>query len=385
MPDSQFRPTYAEINLDAVRHNFRLIKDAAGSATELLAIVKADAYGHSAVEVSRVLAAEGASLLVVAMVEEAIELRQAGIEQPILVMGAVWPGQETYYLEYKLTPYLFDIETARRLDTYCKSAGTVCPYHLKVDTGMGRLGVPFESITEALESLSQLKSLRMEGVMTHFALADEPEERLTDLQVERFRSVLEAVRDAGFDPRYIHAANSAGIFTRELPECNLARPGIALYGGWPSHHFEHLNLVQVMSLRTRIAKIKTVPTGAGVSYGHKFRADRPTRVATLPVGYADGYNRLLTNRGEALVRGQRVPVIGTVCMDWIMLDVTDVDGVAVGDEVTLLGNDQQGNVIRAEEWAAKIGTINYEVFCGISKRVPRVFLTTRIKPGSDLI
>ena len=368
------RPTYAEINLEALRHNFRLIREAAGSGTELLAVVKADAYGHGAVAASRLFAAEGAPLLAVALVEEALELRRAGIDLPILVMGGVRPGAENLFVEHNLTPYLFDLSTARRFAQTFAAAGRECRYHLKVDTGMGRIGVPLAELDSALQELAQLDSMRMAGLMTHFALADEPDSPVTGRQVECFRQALAAVRAAGFNPQYIHAANSAGIFTRELPECNLARPGIALYGGWPSQHFEHLDLRPVMSLRTRIAQLKIVPPGSGVSYGHRFVADRETRVATLPVGYADGYNRLLTGRGEALVRGQRVPVIGTVCMDWIMLDVTDVADAVVDDEVTLLGSDRQGHVIRAEEWADKVGTINYEVFCGISKRVPRIYV-----------
>ncbi len=238
---------------------------------------------------------------------------------------------------------------------------------------MGRIGIPESELGTVLKNLQQLECMRLDGLMTHFARADEPDVPLTDQQIELFRSVLLKVRESGFEPNYIHAANSAGIFTKEIPECNLARPGIALYGGWPSRQFKDLDLRPVMSLRTRIAQLKTIAPGSGVSYGHKFVAKRETRVATLPVGYADGYNRLLTNRGEAFVGERRVPVIGTVCMDWIMLDVTDVDDVSVGDEVTLLGYDAQGNLLRAEDWAEKIGTINYEVFCGISKRVPRVY------------
>ncbi len=366
------RPTYAEIDLAAARHNFSLLRGAAGEGTALLAVIKADAYGHGALELGRLYVDEGAPLLAVALVEEAIELRRAGIQAPILVMGAVTPGHEQHFVECGLTPYLFDLDTAERLSRSYREAGQTCRYHLKVDTGMGRIGVPLAELEPVLTRLGELDSMQMEGVMTHFARADEPDEPLTEIQAGHFRSVLRDVKAAGFAPRYIHAANSAGILTRELPECNLARPGIALYGGWPSHHFEDLDLRPVMSLRTRIVQLKTVPAGTGISYGHRFVADRPTRVATLPVGYADGYSRLLTGRGEALVRGRKVPVIGTVCMDWIMIDVTDVAAAEVGDEVTLLGHDGEGNVIRAEELADKIGTINYEVFCNIGRRVPRI-------------
>ncbi len=368
------RPTFAEINLDALRHNYRLIRSCVGSDTDLLAVVKADAYGHGAVAAARVFIEEGAPLLAVALVEEAIELRQAGIAHPILVMGSIRPGGERFFPEYDLIPYLFDLETAERLSREYTSRGMTCHYHLKVDTGMGRIGIPLVELEKVLAGLNQLDNMHLDGLMTHFARADEPDEPLTDLQIDTFRTALAMVKRAGYRPRYIHAANSAGIFTRKLQECTLARPGIALYGGWPSDYFKNLDLRPVMSLRTQIAHLKTVPTGTGISYGHKFISQRETRVATLPVGYADGYNRRLTNLGEGLLRGQRVPVIGTVCMDWILIDVTDVDGVVVGDDVTLLGTDGAGNVIRAEELADKIGTINYEVFCGISKRVPRIHL-----------
>lgn len=369
--DHILRPTYAEIKLDALRHNYRLLQAAAGNDISLLAVVKADAYGHGAVPVARALVDENAPLLAVALVEEAIELRRVGISQPILVMGAVRPGHEQYFIEHDLQPYIFDFETAERLaQTYAK-AGMECRYHLKVDTGMGRIGVPLDDVEATLEKLKHLDAMQMIGLMTHFARADEPDEELTDVQVDRFGSLVKTVEQAGFSPGYIHAANSAGILSGKSPECNLARPGIALYGGWPSSSFEQFDLKPVMSLRTEVVQVKTVPAGTGISYGHKYTTDRPTRVATLPVGYADGYNRLLTNRGEVLIHGRRAPVIGTVCMDWIMIDVTDIDSASVGDEVTLLGDDGEGRIIRAEEWADKIGTINYEVFCGIGKRVPR--------------
>jgi alanine racemase len=213
----------------------------------------------------------------------------------------------------------------------------------------------------------------MEGIISHLALADEPKHPFSDEQLELFRQSLAAVRAAGFSPRHIHLSNSADIFSREIPETNLVRPGIVLYGGLPADHLAgHLDLRPVMSFRSAVAQIKTVPAGTGISYSHRFRAERPTTIAAIPVGYADGYNRLLTNRGEVLVRGQRARITGTVCMDWILVDVTDIPGVQVGDPVTLLGRDN-GQVITAEEWAGKIGTISYEVFCLISKRVPRVY------------
>lgn len=367
------RPTYADIDLSAVVHNYRLLSARAGSGVTVLAVVKADAYGHGAIPVSRALAEAGAPMFAVATIEEAAALRHAGIEQPILVMGVVMPGQEELLLQYRLTPYIYDLETARRLSALVSNRCCRIGYHLKVDTGMSRIGFDPVDLPQVLSTLKQFDRLDMQGVMSHFALADVPDDPFSAEQVTRFKAILAAVRAAGFDPQYIHQANSAGILTGVAADCNLARPGIALYGGFPSEAFTGLDLQPVMNLRSAIAQIRTVAAGTGVSYGHRFVAERPTRIATVPIGYADGYNRLLSGQGEVLLHRQRVPVAGRVCMDWIMLDVTDVAEARVGDEVTLLGRDHDGNLLRAEEWAEKIGTINYEVFCGISQRVPRLY------------
>jgi alanine racemase len=366
------RPTHIEIDLDALRHNFQQARlQAAGR--QILAVVKADAYGHGAAHVAPALQRAGADRFGVAIVEEGIELRQAGIELPILVLGGIYPGQEEDLLRHRLTPALYDLEAARRLNERARAAGQVCPWHLKIDTGMGRIGFRPEELPALLPELTRLDGLRLEGVISHLALADEPEHPFTDDQLKLFRGALAQLRAAGFAPSLIHTANSAALFSRDIPECNLVRPGIALYGALPSACFAgRLDLRPVMSFRTRVAQVKNVPAGTGVSYGHRFRADRPTILAAIPVGYADGYNRLLSNKGEVLVRGRRAKVAGTVCMDWTLLDVTDIPEVAVGDQVTLLGRDN-GNTITAEEWAERVGSISYEVFCQVSKRVPRVY------------
>lgn len=365
------RPTHVEIDLEALRHNLQLARRQAGPDRLVLAVVKADAYGHGAARVAPVLQAAGADCFGVAMVEEGIELRRAGIVQPILVLGGLYPEQEEEVASYGLTPCLFDLAAARRLNTHALATGRVLPFHLKIDTGMGRVGFRPEELAAILSEFSALKGLTMEGVITHLALADEPEHRFTDEQLRLFRLCLGQIRAAGFSPRYIHLANSAALFSREIPECNLVRPGIVLYGGLPSTHFAgRLDLRPVMSFRTSVAQLKWVPAGTGISYGHRFRASGPTTLAAIPVGYADGYSRHLSCQGEVLIRGRRAPVAGTVCMDWTLIDVSHIPGVAVGDQVTLLGRDN-GNIITAEEWAAKVGTISYEVFCQVSKRVPR--------------
>lgn len=367
------RPTCVEIDLNALRHNYAAARRQAGPGRALLAVVKADAYGHGASRVAPVLADAGVDLFGVAIVEEGVELRAAGIRQPILVLGGIFPGQEEDLFRHQLTPTIFDLDLARRLDRLAAARGEVLPFHLKIDTGMGRIGFRPAELAGVLATLSELKSLRLEGVSSHLALADEPEHPFTEEQLQRFRAALVTVRAAGQTPRHIHISNSAALFSRDIPECNLVRPGIVLYGGLPSSAFSgRIDLQPVMSFRSRIAQLKVVPGGTGISYSHRFVATGETLIAAVPVGYADGYSRHLTGKGEVLVRGRRAPVTGTICMDWAMIDVSAIPGVAVGDEVTLLGRDN-GNIITGEEWAEKAGTIAYEVFCQVSKRVPRIY------------
>ncbi|APG25332.1 MAG: alanine racemase [Syntrophotalea acetylenica] len=366
------RPTRVEIDLEALKHNFRQAQTLAGPEQGILAVVKADAYGHGAAHVATALQDVGARMFGVAIVEEGVSLREAGVVCPILVLGGLYPGQEQELLRFGLVPTLFDMDTARRLDACARTAGVVLPYHMKLDTGMSRVGFRAADLAWVLEELRTLPGLRMDGLFSHLALADEPKDPVNRRQHDVFRDCLARVRQSGFAPRYVHLSNSAALLTGEAPECNLARPGILLYGGLPSEAFAgRFDLRPVMSFRTRVAQVRSVPEGTGVSYGHRFVAGRPTVLAIIPVGYADGYSRHLSNVGEVLVRGRRARVAGTVCMDWTMIDVTDIPGVAVGDEVTLLGCDN-GQCITADEWARRIGTISYEVFCQFSKRVPRV-------------
>jgi alanine racemase len=367
------RPTHVEIDLAALRYNLQQARRQAGPGCQVLAVVKADAYGHGAARVAPALQAAGADCFGVAMVEEGVELRRAGIVRPILVLGGIYPDQEEEVGRHALTPCLFDLAAARRLNAFALAAGGVFPFHLKLDTGMGRVGFRPEELSAVLGEFAVLKGLTMEGVITHLALADEPEHPFTDEQLRLFRDCLGQIRAAGFAPRFTHLANSAALFSRKTPECNMVRPGIVLYGSLPSAHFAgRLDLRPVMSFRTSVTQLKTVPAGTGISYGHRFRASQPTTLAAIPVGYADGYSRHLSCQGEVLVHGRRAMVAGTVCMDWTLIDVSHIPDVAVGDQVTLLGRDN-GNVISAEEWAGKVGSISYEVFCQVSKRVPRIY------------
>ncbi len=368
------RPTRVEIDLDALRFNLRQVRERVGPACEILAVVKADAYGHGASGVAPALAAAGADQFGVALVGEGVALHRYGLPQPIVVLGGVFPGEEQDVLKHDLQPALYDLDTARRLDAAARTNGIRIPCHLKVDTGMGRLGFRPERLAEVLAALKGLSGVEVRGVISHLALADEPDQPFTSTQIECFQAVVAQVRAAGFAPRYRHLANSAAIYSRDLAGCNLVRPGISLYGGLTGTPFEQtVPQRPVMSFLSQVAQLKEVPAGEGISYAHRFVTQRPSLVAAVPVGYADGYNRLLTNRGDVLIRGRRAPVAGTVCMDWILVDVTAIPDVAVGDRVTLLGRD--GNeCVTALEWADKLGTITYEVFCNISKRVPRVFV-----------
>jgi alanine racemase len=369
------RPTRVEIDLAALRFNLQQVRKRVGPACEILAVVKADAYGHGASGVAPALAAAGADQFGVALVGEGQALRRYRLTQPIVVLGGVFPGEEGDLLAHDLQPALYDLDTARRLDAAARAGGRRIPCHLKVDTGMGRLGFRPERLAEVLAVLQGLAGIELRGLASHLALADEPEKPFTAAQIEHFQAVIAQVRAAGFAPRYTHIANSAAIYSRELAGCNLVRPGISLYGGLTGSPYEQeVPQRPVMRFLSQVAQLKEVPAGEGISYAHRFVTKRPSLMAAVPVGYADGYNRLLTNKGEVLIRGRRAPVAGTVCMDWILVDVTHIPGVSVGDRVTLLGRDGD-ECITAREWADKVGTITYEVFCNVSKRVPRVFVS----------
>jgi alanine racemase len=375
------RPTVVEIDLAALRHNFSLVKKSVPEGCGILAVVKADAYGHGFQYVSEELEKLGVDAYAVAFLAEGVQLRMSGVYRTVLILGGIYPGEERRCIGLNISTALFSLEQAEALD---RAALEIKCYrkakvHLEIDTGMGRLGVPYDQAPEFLAQLKKFENLELEGVFAHFASADELDESgraYTKLQAERLHSVVREARRLGFSPRYVHTANSAGVLTLDLPFCNLVRPGIILYGGLPSKDFtEVADYKPVMRLTSKVAMLKWVEPGTSISYGRRYIAEKRALIASVPVGYADGYCRSLTNRGEALIRGQRARVAGTVCMDWIMLDVTDVKGVAVGDDVTLLGPDPQGDCISAEELAEKAGTIPYEIFCGIStRRVRRVYI-----------
>jgi alanine racemase len=372
------RPTIAEIDLSALRHNYQEISKTIPAGYGILAVVKADAYGHGFMDIAMEMETLGVTAFGVAFLAEGIQLRKSGIDRPILILGGVYPGQEKKCIGFNLSTAIFSLEQARLLNYVAGKMFRKAKVHVKIDTGMGRLGIPYEEASAFFSRLGGMKHIELEGIFSHFASADELDEdgrEFTARQVETFAKMVTQARSEGFSPRYVHIANTAAAFSLDLPFCNMVRPGIALYGALPSADFTgKMDLWPVMHLKSRVAMLKWVEPGVSISYARRYVASGKTLVASVPVGYADGYSRSLTNRGEAIIRGKRARVAGTVCMDWIMFDVTHIEGVAVGDEVVLIGCDRAGNCIRAEEVAAWAGTIPYEVFCGVSKRVPRVYI-----------
>lgn len=378
---SSKRPTWAEINLDNLVHNYSITKAAVGTGVAIMAAVKADAYGHGAVECSRALDAAGVDWFGVALPEEGVTLREAGITRPVLCLAGFWEGQEESVLIHRLRPVVHRLDLLERLDCAAQRAGVVADYHLKVDTGMGRLGVPFDELGSFLNSATRFKNVKLDGVMTHLASADCPDQReFTEQQMNRFESSVELVRAAGHRPAWIHEANSAGTHAYPRSRGNLVRLGGVLYGLWrdvTDRSIEPLDWRPVMSVRTRIMLLKTVPAGAALGYGGTFVTSRESRIATLAIGYEDGLRRELSNRGQVIVRGQFAPIVGRVSMDLTLIDVTDVEGVSEGDDVVVIGS-QGSSQITAEKVAARIGTISYEVTCGMSDRVPRVYLQSEL-------
>jgi len=370
------RPTWAEIDLDDLAFNFDSVRKFIGDKVKYMAVVKADAYGHGAVECSRRLETGGIDWFGVALPEEGVELREAGIRKLILCMGGFWPGQEALVLNYGLTPVVYQIERAESLNRAAKDRGTIAAVHVKVDTGMGRIGFRHDEAAEFAEQIKGLDHLRVEGMMTHFAVADDlGENAYTDLQTARFNDAVNVFRERGHNPVYLDLANSPGAIAHPSASGTMVRLGGVLYGlggdVLPSG-IDKPELRPVLSLKTNIAFLKRVLPGETLGYGRTFRAGREMVAATLPVGYKDGYNRLLSNTGRVIVRGMYAPVIGRISMDWTIVDVSDIPGAAEGDEVVLIGSDD-GAYVTAEEIAAKIGTISYEVTCSVDRRVPRLF------------
>lgn len=370
---STLLPTYATVNLAALAHNLSRIKRYLSPGCEVMAVVKANAYGHGALETAQALTRQGIGRFAVASLDEGIALRQAGLSASIVVLGALFEKQVSDLVAHRLTPVVSDGRILPSLAKAARTHPTPYPIHLKVETGMGRLGFSPEELLSILDNPILRSPLQVEGMMTHLADADGKDSIFTERQLGAFRTVLEQIRERGVTIPLVHTANSAAIVRFPDAHYSLVRPGIMLYG----YHtlpatVPTPDLRPVLSLRTTIVQLRTIPRGGTVSYNGTFVAPRPTRIAVLPIGYADGYSRRLSHRGSVLIQGRRAPIVGLVCMDMIMVDVTDLASVQVGEIVTLIG--QQGREsIWANEVADWIGTISYEVLCGIGSRVPRLF------------
>jgi alanine racemase len=369
------RPTIAEIDLDALVDNLRSIRDLVGEGVKVMGVVKANAYGHGAVECSRRLEAEGIDWLGVAIVEEGIELREAGVGAPILCFGSFWPGQEQLLFDHDITPVVFDLDRALLLDIKAGELGLTKNVHVKVDTGMERVGVPYRDVEDWSEEFRRFENLNVEGLMTHFAAADDLADKFTNLQMRRFANAVSTFHKKGFRPSILDMANSPGTVAHTDSRATMVRIGGIIYGLGDDvlpHGVARPELSPVMSLHTRVAHIKNVPAGKSVGYGRTFTTKRESVIATLPIGYHDGLSRSLSNIGSSIIKGQFAPIVGRISMDWTTIDVTAVPDVSVGDVVTFIG--KQGDAsIKAEGIASLRGTISYEVTCGISHRVRRVY------------
>ena len=366
--------TWAEIDLDAIRHNARLLKTSARGGCELMVAVKANAYGHGAIPVSRAALDAGASRLAVSRVEEGIELRQAGIDAPILLLGYTLPCESGAIVSWDLTPTVNSEAQARALSDAARAQGRALPIHVKVDTGMSRYGLLPNEVLEFVRFLGDLPGLMLEGLYTHFAVADLPDKSFTREQFDVFQDIVHALQMAGFFFPLKHVSNSAA--TIDLPEMalDMVRCGIALYGLRPSADVKPaVELHPALALKSRVARLRMLPAGASISYGRTYVTDAPKRVALIPVGYGDGYHRIISNRGAVLIRGKRAPILGRVCMDQFVVDVNHIPGVQMHDQVVLIGRQGQGR-IPAEEVARWAETINYEVTTSLLTRLPRVYL-----------
>jgi len=369
-------PIWIEIDLDAIANNVKNIKQLIGEKKELMAVVKGNAYGHDILEVSSVVLNNGATRLAVARLEEGIFLRKAGITVPVLILGLTLKQQAELLVSYNITPTVCEYEMIEKLSESAIKEDKVVKVHLKVDTGMGRIGIFSHDILGFIKKIRALKNVEIEGIFTHFSVADEKDKTYTEKQFRKFMGVLTALEKEGIRIPIKHLGNSATLLDLPHMWLDLVRPGISIYGLYPSTEVQKtIKLIPAHSFKTRIVFLKELSMGKSIGYGRTYTTNqRRTKVASLPLGYADGYNRLLSNQGEVLVRGSRFPVIGRICMDQTMIDVTNLPQVEIGDEVVLWGRQGQEE-ITVEEIAEKIGTINYEiVHMPDKKRVPKLFI-----------
>jgi alanine racemase len=364
---------WVEIDETALYHNVREVKRLLSPQSSLMAVVKADAYGHGAVKVAKTVLDAGGEALAVATLQEGMELRLAQIDAPILILGVINTIEEVKALiQWQLEPTLCCCQQADLVGETLQALGKTLPVHLKLDTGMSRLGVLWEEAVSFVSYVQQFPELEIKSVYSHLATADEKDDTFMRLQKERFESAIAQLRTMGFTPPCLHLANSAATLRDRSFHYDLVRVGLALYGLFPSPELASIaNLKPVLKVKARITQIKDLPAGAGVSYGHQFVAQQPCRIAVVGIGYADGVPRNLSNRLEVLLQGEKVSQIGAITMDQLMLDITASQDVQPGDIVTLIG--EEGNkIITADHWAQQLGTISWEILCGFKHRLPRI-------------
>ncbi|MBA7602525.1 Alanine racemase 1 [subsurface metagenome] len=364
------RATRAIINLGAVSHNIAEIRKKIGNERGLMAMVKADGYGHGAVEVSRAALGSGADSLGVALPEEGQQLREAGIEAPILVVGLSQPEEAYKVVKFRLSQTVASVELLEALDSEAGKASTRVNVHVKVDTGMARIGINPDDAVSFVRRVMDFRNLNLEGIFSHFPSSDERDKTFSMGQIQLFNQVISSLQLAGIEVPKKHMANSGAVLDLPQSYYDMVRPGLMIYGLYSSEEVSRsIVLRPAMTLKTKVSQVKVVPSGTPISYGRTFTTRKKTTVATLSVGYGDGYNRLLSNRGEVLIKGRRVPIIGNVCMDMCMVDASSVEDIQPGDEVILFGEG-----LPVEEIATKIGTIVNEVVAAVSKRVPRLYI-----------
>lgn len=374
---NQYSRVYAEIDLDAVLYNMESMRGNIAENTKIMAVIKADGYGHGAVEIAEAIDhLDYVFGYAVATVEEGLILRKHGIEKPILILGYVFPDQYEAMIRAEIRPTVFTAEMAEELSEAAEKTGMDCKIHFAIDTGMGRIGYQVtEEAADEMTRLAKLPHIMVEGIFTHFAKADEIEKEPTHRQIELFTHMIQMLEQRGVKIPIHHCSNSAGIV--EIPEANmdLVRAGITLYGLWPSDEVDKtkISIKPALSLITHVAYVKELEAGHSISYGGTYTTKETRRIATIPVGYADGYARSLSNKGDVLIHGRRAPICGRVCMDQFMVDVTNIPDVTVGDEVILIGSAGE-ETITMEEVGAISGRFNYEFVCDLGKRIPRVYV-----------
>lgn len=369
------RPYYAEINLDNIKHNILEIKKLVKDKT-IIAVIKADGYGHGAVEVAKVLKEEGIDFFAVAMISEAQELREAGFKDNILVLGYTPEEYYSYAVENDITLTIYDFDLAQKLNDVAEKIGRTAKVHIKIDTGMGRLG--FQTTKEDIETIKKIstfKNLYLEGIYSHFATADDEDKSFAYVQIEKFKKVIEILSNEGILFKIKHMANSGAILDLSEAYFDAVRPGIMIYGYYPSDKVNKnkISLKPAMSLKAKVAFVKSVEKGTSISYGRRFIAPNEMKIATLPFGYADGFSRIMTGNAKVLIKNKEAQVVGTICMDQCMIDVTHIEDIKIGDDVVVMG-EMENLKITADDIAQRINTISYEVLCMVSKRVPRIYI-----------